>query len=358
MGAQASSYGRSGPADRCGGEGPTPLNVEVHSITAPVKTRGNVVQEFEVWENHGSVVYRNDNNDFYEVSVDNGAYNKITNFAQPLTHFADPQERYLVTDIGNWFYDALSGRQWIQFDKTIPQMEYVFWNQNDLYGIASTYDLAGQQLVHLTRYHAGDDYVVPLCAGLSFDEGQGFAMAKGHVFPYIYLYQTVPQNDGTTLFQLYTLNVLNCDVLPVDGFSHIIQGRVEMVYHYAKQNAIAVKIDDPVKNLMWNVGAQSCQFFNIDNVAPIFLNPNMPVVATWSQFTPGVTLYDFSSAATQVRSTTVLDQGSPFAHVGQNDMYLTGDGQYVYVKPTVGRGRNATSTIYRLSLPGFLNSQK
>jgi hypothetical protein len=237
-------------------------------------------------------------------------------------------------------------------------MEYVFWNQDDLYGIASTYDLAGQQTVHLTRYHAGDDYVVPLCPSLSFNANQGFAMAKGHAYPYVYLYQTLPQTDGTTLFQLYTLNVLNCDVLLVDGFSHIISGRVESVFHFPKQNAVAVKIDDPVRNLMWNVGAQSCQYFNIDNLTPIMLNQDVPVVGTWSQFTPGITLYDFSAAATQVHSTTVLEMSTPFSDVGEDDMFLTSDGQYVYAKPTTTLGRNATTTVYRLSLPGFLSEQK
>src|SRR6185437_3954017 len=105
----------------------------------------------------------------YRLDLKSGRSRAITDSPRALTHFADPQERYLLTDVGSWFFDVARDRRWIQFNQNLPSMEHVFWDNDDLYSVALTGGNGGRQTLRVFRYSAGDDYTVPLCGDLSFD---------------------------------------------------------------------------------------------------------------------------------------------------------------------------------------------
>jgi len=315
-----------------------------------LQTSGEV-QEFQVWESRNSLVYRNQFGDINSINIGTGFGKHLTHSPHPLMHFAEPQQRFLLTEIGSWFFDVFGKRRWIQYNQNVPSMEPVFWDRNDMYAVASTYNLSGQQWLRIFRYHAGDDYVVPLCSEFHFDAGHGYSIVRGHKFPDIYLYQTNQTASGNEV-SLSMLDVLNCDVKPT-GFQHVVDGTVEGVYYFPAQGATAVKIDHPTRNWMWTSASGSCLFHDIGNLTPIRVNQELPVIATWSPQQNGVTLYDFSTPATQVAKTTVLNSSTtPIAHVGQNDLYLTSDGKELYAKPLLNRERD-TRPVYQVRLQGF-----
>jgi hypothetical protein len=335
----------------CGGDGPSPLAVTIGTNLVQMPTQGEV-QEFQVWENKRTLVYRNQHGEVLSMNTINGASTRLTRTRQPLMHFAAPQERFLLTEIGSWFFDVLGKRQWIQYNQNVPSMEPIFWDHNDMYAVASTYNLSGQQWLRIFRYHAGDDYVLPLCSDFHFDAGHGYQIVRGHEFPKLFLYQTTPTVMGEQV-SLYTLDVLNCDLTSVPSFQHTVDGTVESVYHFAGAGATAVKIDHPTRNWMWATAGGSCLFHDIGTLTPIQVNQDLPVIATWSPKQNGLTLYDFSRATTQVAMTTVLNTAStPLSHVGHNDLYLTSDGKELFAKPLLNRERDARPVL-KVSLRGI-----
>lgn len=339
----------------CGGDGPQPLPVKTHGLEEKIGTVGTA-QDFVVWENSNQIIYRNEKNDLYVTGLTGGTGGrKFATSPGPLTHFPDPQEEYLTTSLGAWFLDV-NGGHWIQYTKTVPEMEPIFWNGDDMYALPATTDLMGS-VMKIYKYHANSDYVEVHCdsnTNLNFNVANGWHLAQGHSYPWIYLYQEIPLSQGTVV-NLYRVQADRCQVEQLQPFKLVTQGRIQSIYRFEKQDAIAIKLDTPTRNLLWKQGSQGCQYFDIGpDSQPILLNRQLPVMAAWSAYSPGVTLYDFRNVTKQVQMTTVLDEpAAPILNLGSEDLYLSDDGQQLFVRP--GVGREASSSLMRVRFKGFLS---
>lgn len=334
----------------CGGDGPMPLPNKVNTQLDKIQTKG-VAQEFVIWENSGTFVYRNEKGDvfFSAISGGNGG-KKFTKAPAPLFHLPDPQERFLTTRVNNWFVDT-NGGQWVRYNTVVPSMEPIFWRGNDMYAVATTYDLTGS-VFRLYRYHASDKYVTPLCDNVVFNASNGYRLASGHSYPYVYLYQAKTLSSGT-VFSMLRLNADNCDVEDLPNTKMLVQGRVENVYRFEKLDALAIKVDAPSRNLLWKQGNAGCQYFDVGDSQVLLANRDLPVLASYNSYSPGVTLYDFRAVEKQVYTTTVLaEPASPVYGIGAHDLYLSKDGRSLFVR--TGANREGSS-IMRVRFKGFLS---
>jgi len=333
-----------------GGDGPCPLPQLTHADQTTIKTNG-VAQEFQYWRSSNSLVYRNEQGKVYRTWVGNKDGGRtLTSVSQPLHHVAEPHERYLLTDTGGWVFDTKGARQWIQYSRSLNNLEQLFWDYNDLYAVASINDLMGTQQLRVYRYHAGDDYVVPTCKDLVFDTAS-YRVAKGHSFPFLYLY-SIASRGNDNLLTLHRINVLTCEWQRVSESDMVVEGPVEGVFRFEKQNAVAVKVDNPIRNLFWKAEGKPNEYFDIGNEHPMIVNPDIPVVATASAALPGVTLYDFRTPETKVLKTTVLQDHTETQYIyGPDDLYLTHDGKELYARVPDAAGQGLT----RLKFQGFLS---
>jgi hypothetical protein len=244
---------------------------------------------------------------------------QLTEAPAPLLRFYDPSERYLATDQGNWLFDASGLGRWLQLGVS-AEMRPVFSNQNSVYGVEVP--STAQSSWGLYQYRSGVG-LTATCSYLSIDGS--YQLASGHRYPYIYFYESLPDAFGNNLI-VHRVDVSDCSVHD-SQFRYSIKGNIQGVFFFNTPGAVAVKIDNPTENLLWNTDQGGCRYYNIDNLFPLQLNPDQPFLATESSGV-GLTLIDLENA----RKARVMKRNRQLGDLRDSDLYLTGDGNDLFVR--------------------------
>jgi hypothetical protein len=307
---------------RCGGDGPNPLNDITGSFSpnADVLHTAGSPQEFLVWEKRGSLVYRNEVGEVWTHPLrDQLTAYKITQAPGPLARFHDPAERFLATASANWIFDAGSSLGWVQLG-TPGELRPVFSEERTLYGV----ELPSERRPYWNLYQFNErEGLAAACPLLTLDGA--YQLASGHTYPYIYFYESLGDTHGNDLV-IHRVDVSNCSMRD-SQFRYTIKGNIQAVFFFNVPGAVAVKIDNPTENLLWNTDEGGCRYYNIDNLSPLQLNPDQPFLATQPSGA-GITLIDLQNA----RKARVMRRSHDLGVLKESDVYLSGDGSALFVR--------------------------
>ena len=319
----------------CGGDGPRPLSdISAHGNLSPVKT-DKAIQEFVLWPRKGEVVYRTVDNELYVGTQ------RLSDGPRPLSMLVDPAERYLLALAEPWLLDSDTSKGWAPYRTQSVSLTHVFWARNQvLYDAATPKDAAGNEYLVITAYRPGQPSALPVCPRFRWRPGQGLRLGHGHEYPGVFLYRVVKMPRGNRL-SMFSLDVTTCRFKDMGTYTHFIQGEVQSVHRFEPLKSVAVKIDHPTMNLLWDPPA-GCRYYDIGNRVPIFPSYSKPWLATWDK-SRGFDLIDLNG---QNRAQMLKD--APFEDLRADDVKLAADGKTLVIAPK--RRDDNQRWLYRMKL--------
>lgn len=269
-------------AKPCGGDGPIPFINMTGNVTLPVKSIQSVgvVKEFAYWESQDALLYRNDKDELRASYFGSSTDTVLTKFPFPLSKLVDASEKYLTSDGANYFYDASTNGPLIKYTKLDPSPEKLFWKDKDLYMVrwVPRFFFNGPHY-EVGVYTAGDTKAASSCK--FYPPASAWVdLAEGHTYPDLFFYQTVPI-AGRTVVAMYRMNVHTCAVSPIGQPTEPIHGKILGVHRFERQDAFAVRTDDPTKNFRWEVAGR-CEYLSIGREEVMIPNHERPLAVTWT----------------------------------------------------------------------------
>lgn len=319
-------------ANRCGGGegGPHPLADFTSSFKADFKvlsTAGDL-EEFLFINKSDMLIYRTSEKNIYKMENFESSY-KITSSSLPLGRLVHPSERYLVAEGAPWVFDLKNG-VWYNYQTDARPFVHAMWNGDYLYDVSQRIDGAGSQFISVYQYKVGSSQSQKICATLESPPGHHLMMAEGHQYPHLYFYRTEKAGAGMKI-TFFEMNVgLFCHLDPVDKYTREIAGPVKSVHVFKSLGSLAVEVDHPFKNLLWD-STDGCRYFNIERLKPLVLNYDKPIIATWSP-NAGMSLI-YLDAKKQAKVKDLVDGGSPISELLQRDVWMANDGKRIFLSP-------------------------
>ncbi len=328
---------------RCGGEGPKPMMDVTNGFNAGTRiipTRGGI-QDFVFWNKKNTLVYRDKSSRVIEQPLEGCGGGPISTSTVPLARIVDEDERYLLTEHDSWFLDTEKTNRWIHYENPSSAVEHLFWSGDSLFSISNFFTSTAPQTLRLIHYRAGESSANVICPNLKLRVEDGLHVGMGNVYPNVFMHRTRTLEEGTEL-SVYKLDLRTCGMEALGTYTHLLPGHVETVYWFESLGAIAVKIDHPTMNLMWDAGPNGCRFFDIGKERPMVLNYNHPMLASWKA-KEGMTLYYLNS---EKRASIPL--AGAIRELAPEDVILANDGQRLFAAPRLA---DSSKILLEMKLP-------
>ncbi len=277
----------------CGSDGPIPFINMTGAITLPVKSIQSVgaVQEFAYWETQDALVYRNDKNMLRVSYFGSGADTPLAKLPFPLSKLVDPTERFLTTDIGSYFFNASTAGPLIKYSSSRDATK-LYWQGSTLHLIEYQTPFLGYPYFEVSTYYAGDKSAKSQCT-YQPPAGTKLFLADGHAYPDVYFYQVVPLAANQKVIAFYKMNVHTCALSVMGLPTEPILGNITGVHRFPTVDAFAVRTDDRVKNLRWEMSGR-CEYLAIGREEIMIPNHDRPLAVTWTP-NQGLSLYNLET---------------------------------------------------------------
>lgn len=316
---------------RCmGGEGPKPLsdisgllNYKVKPVDTPA-----TLQEFFIWENKNTLVYRDVSGDIRTLSIAKNTPTPskeyvITKLSQPLSRITDSSERYL-TSLGDriWVYDTWTSGWNNAVQK--KNVEPLFWTENAKRNYLVSHSVTSTGTTQTHEFYstvAGSSSQTPICTFTQNNQNP-LRGARGAADPYYYFWGEM-EVDGKRLVTLHPLNVFTCRFekgVIYEGVRHPVQ---EIIY-FKNLNAIAMKLDNDKQNLLW-WSPKGCDYYDIGRVSPMVPNFKLPVLMTWTPEHSIQLIYPEKAERVE------LLKGLPIQSLEEKDVWLNKDANRLFL---------------------------
>lgn len=317
-----------------GNGGPKPLIVSSSPRELrPIQTAGSI-QEFTFWENSNLLLYRNDWNGLYDAHPDCGLPRYYGPLQDPLSRVVDSAERFLLVENQPRVRD-LTLPNWYSFGAPTP-LRHLFWHKNFLYSASLITRPDHWQELQILRYKPGAQKAATVCQPLYFEKNEKVQLAEGHAYPYVYFYNTSPQNDGSHTLTMYALNIgmnlpILCGLFNLDGITWKMPAPIKNVHKFPTSQAILIEADHPEKRLWW-APKEKCGWVNTGPATVMVTNHRLPLIFLWSSG-EGLSLYDLKeNKSTQLLSSNEIDRES-IASIHPSNLFLTSDARRLYLAP-------------------------
>jgi len=334
-------------SDRCPGEGPKPLaEVPWEDNTAVALKTPTPVRDFVLFERRGMVVYRDSNQQVFRRSVDPAgtAVPAAPSISAPLSTAHDPDERYLVAENFPFYFDALYGRGWFDFNPPVNQPKNLFWGNGELYGMERPPEDNSPGPIHLFRYRPGSWLSWKVCRNLWVSNDQ-FSVAEGSRYPYLSLYKTFLTTKGHGIM-LYRVNVESCGLDQPALFFDKLPGPATRVQVVSQPYGAAIHVEQPTKKVLWYRDG-ACRYFDVEGGDVTIPNPDIPMFAVRN--TLKLWLLD-----PEAERYTALRPSLPATALRDRDLTLTSDGASVIVAP---KDVDGNRRLLRIDLPKAMRRQ-
>lgn len=310
-------------AQRCGGDGPQPF-IDLSVLppkTQVIPTQGSVL-EFQLWEGHDSLVYRNERHQIFNRYFKNGVDDQLGVSQVPLSPVVDRSEQAVLLDRAPWFYFR---GEWVNFYVPVARPRHLFWNNSSLYMLENAPGTSHRPQ-QLTIHHLpfGSYQSQPICRVI-VPVGTQYLESEGASYPVVPFY-TVHATPAGNELSIFHVDASKCTVTSMGTYKDPFEAKILSVHRFGALNAYAIHTDHPTKNLMWDYGT-GCHFFDIGKHPPIVPNPSRPLIATWDPQL-GLEVMNLSN-----RNRATYFTGVPFKSVGPRDVQMTTRSDKLYFAP-------------------------
>jgi len=331
------------------GDGPHPtLDMTITPILQSLPIYCGV-RDFILWEHSHQLIYRDDHNSLNAMDLDNGSVRAYSSMTQPISRVVDPNERVLLaTGIGR-FFDAFHRYwQWIMKKQATP-MHHLFWHGNTLYSIGQDKSVSGAEF-QIYQYEPGDSLAKSKCSPFSVTTGGSvdteLKVAEGSTYPDVYIHKTQKvEIQGSESYTLWVrhYDLEKCELSPWYIYRNELPGLVKRVFWFDSLRSVAMSIDHPSLNLLWQT-PEGIKYFDLGtSQTPMLPNPKQPVLATQDN-QKGMHLI-FLARATRLWFKTSVG----FSGLTEQNIWLTDDGTKLYVAPYFGS--RPYRTLISMDLP-------
>lgn len=335
--------------DRCGGgdTGPKPLSdmTDGFKIDTQNIPSAGAPEEFLFWEKSNKLVYRTELSEIYAGLVPTGQAEKLTNSGLPLSRIVDEKERYLVSESSPSIFDR-KYKRWINYWLDARPFRHLFWNDDKLYSISARIDQHNKQYINVYEYEVGKFKAEPVCKTIIAEPGEHYTLAEGSAYPDVFFYRVKQGSIGKeiSVFRMPLKGLLlPCTMLPLGQYTREIAGPVKSVHMFPELAALAVEVDHPKRNLLWD-SSTGCRYFDIGRQKPLVLNYKKPLIATWSA-DDGMTLVHLDK---EKKANVAWGEYQNVTELTQRDVWLADDGERLFVSPAFGY--TSTRWLFKMTL--------
>lgn len=235
------------------------------------------VLDFTYAEESKTLFYRDDKKNIHKMTVDFD--DVLASSSLPLARVIDVKGRFLLNEgIGRILGTIDPKPDWKSFAKA--PLQHLYWHNDKLYSLEIQNDTSPRWRTYVVHeYRPGAPKSKAIC---TFHQRRSLdlSLAQGSIFPSLWLKSSRKKLQGYFL-SLYRFNISQCRLETAYQLPDPFKGPIEEVYQFEKSRATAIVIDHPTHHFMMQ-SSGSCRYLDLENQAPVILNYDKPVIATWS----------------------------------------------------------------------------